>query len=82
MKKLKIAALKPPEGYPQIRLPIGRSSRQQGSSSTPSENTSLTLETSQKLLVGPLGGQIILIIINYAKDYPNTHYYAKAYHMQ
>ena len=25
---------------------------------------------------------IILIIINYAKDYPNTHYYAKAYHMQ
>ena len=22
------------------------------------------------------------MIINYAKDYPNNHYYAKAYHMQ
>ena len=22
------------------------------------------------------------IIINYAKDYPKNHYYAKAYHMQ
>ena len=25
---------------------------------------------------------IVLGIGDYAKDYPNTHYYAKAYHMQ